>query len=387
MIKIDNKYNCCGCAACVQVCPQQCIEFSEDIHGFRYPSVHLETCVDCHLCEKVCPVINQSVPKTPLAVYAAKNINDDVRMSSSSGGIFTSIAEAVIKEGGVVFGARFDENWEVRHSYAHSMNDLSPFKGSKYLQSIIGQSYVDAKQFLDNGRQVLFTGTPCQIAGLKKFLRKDYINLTTVDLVCHGVPSPLVWRSYLDYVRNINVGYEITDISFRSKISGWKKYSILISGRLQDTDSHNKIILQETIDENLYMKIFLHNLCLRPSCFACPSKSGKSYSDITLADFWGIEDIIPDLYDSKGVSMVMVNSDKGLNLFQNLHVLKEQSSYESAIKYNSCIELNVEENKFVSKFWELFSTGDFAVASKALKYFKPSYMDRVISLIKKIIKS
>ena len=135
------------------------------------------------------------------------------------------------------------------------------------------------------------------------------------------------------------------------------------------------------------MKIFLHNLCLRPSCFACPSKSGKSYSDITLADFWGIEDIIPDLYDSKGVSMVMVNSDKGLNLFQNLHVLKEQSSYESAIKYNSCIELNVEENKFVSKFWELFSTCDFAVASKALKYFKPSYMDRVISLIKKIIKS
>lgn len=201
MINIKEKHNCCGCSACVQVCPKQCISMSADNEGFLYPQIDTAICIDCGLCEKVCPVINQNEPREPLAVYAANNNNEDIRLKSSSGGIFTLLAEQIISEGGVVFGARFNENWEVVHDYTEAIEGLEPFRGSKYVQSIIGDNFIKAKQFLTDGRKVLFSGTPCQIAGLKKFLRKEYENLLTVEVVCHGVPSPMVWRDYLDYKR------------------------------------------------------------------------------------------------------------------------------------------------------------------------------------------
>ena len=201
MIDIKEKNNCCGCSACVQICPKQCISMAADNEGFLYPQVNSAICIDCGLCEKVCPVINQSAPREPLVVYAAKNNNEDIRLKSSSGGIFTLLAEKVIEEGGVVFGAKFDADWNVVHDYTETIEGLAAFRGSKYVQSIIGDNFKTAKQFLNNGRKVLFSGTPCQIAGLKKYLRKEYDNLLTVDVVCHGVPSPMVWRDYLDYKR------------------------------------------------------------------------------------------------------------------------------------------------------------------------------------------
>lgn len=206
MISIQDKDKCCGCAACVQVCPKQCFSFEEDKEGFRYPVADRIKCIDCGLCEKVCPVINQYEATNPIKVYAAINKDEVIRMQSSSGGIFTLLAEKVIREGGVVFGAAFDENWEVQHTYVETIKDLAKLRTSKYVQSRMEDNYQRAKAFLKQGRKVMFTGTSCQIAGLKHFLRKDYDNLLAVDVICHGVPSPMVWRDYLLEIQKAPLG-------------------------------------------------------------------------------------------------------------------------------------------------------------------------------------
>ena len=230
MIKIIQKEQCCGCSACLHICPKHSISFREDKEGFLYPQVDTATCIDCGLCEKVCPVLNQGEERMPLKVYAAKHADDEIRMKSSSGGIFTLLADQIIDKGGVVFGARFNENWEVVHDYTETKEGLAPFRGSKYVQSNIGNSYKQVEEFLKTGREVMFTGTPCQVAGLKKFLRIDYENLLTVDFVCHGVPSPMVWRKYLaeEIVRQGN-NPVVTGVNFRDKSTGWKKFSFVLN--------------------------------------------------------------------------------------------------------------------------------------------------------------
>lgn len=173
------------------------IAMIEDEKGFLYHKVDTANCIDCHLCEKVCPVINQDAPRTPQNVYAAKNSDEAIRMNSSSGGIFTILAEQVINSGGVVFGACWDDEWNIKHDSAECVDDLAKFRSSKYQQSVIGDTYIKAEQFLKAGRKVMYTGTPCQIAGLKHFLRKEYDNLLAVEVICHSVPSPGVWQQYL----------------------------------------------------------------------------------------------------------------------------------------------------------------------------------------------
>lgn len=197
MIYIKDKKDCCGCSACVQRCPKQCISLHEDAEGFLYPNVDENICIGCGLCEKVCPVVNQSDEHEPLAVYAAMNPDESIRMQSSSGGVFTLLAEKVLAEGGVLFGACFNERWEVVHDFVETKEELARFRGSKYVQSKVGDTFRLAEDFLKQGRTVLYSGTPCQIAGLKLFLRKSYDNLLAVDFICHGVPSPGVFRTYL----------------------------------------------------------------------------------------------------------------------------------------------------------------------------------------------
>lgn len=332
MIEIKEKAFCCGCNACVQRCPKQCISMYEDEEGFLYPQVDKLTCVECGLCEKVCPVINQSKPRKPLKVYAAYNKDEIIRKESSSAGVFTAIAEQIIDKGGVVFGARFDENWEVKHDFTETIEGLKVFRGSKYVQSRIEDSYQKAEAFLKEGRKVLFSGTPCQIAGLKKYLRKEYENLFTVDFICHGVPSPKVWRMYLDEIiarkcgKNINSFYlkapftrgkvHIKDISFRNKCLGWKKYSFVLT--LSTTNEHGKehtVSYSEIFTKNVFMRGFISDLYLRPSCYHCSSKNFKSGSDIMLGDYWGI-DRIKDKYidDDKGTCVLMVQTDKAVSL-------------------------------------------------------------------------
>lgn len=395
MINIVNKSFCCGCAACVQICPKKCILLTEDTEGFLYPIVDKNTCIECGLCEKVCPCLCDGVERKPKAVYAVKNPNDDIRQESSSGGVFTLLAEKVINDGGVVFGVRFDEKWEVEFAYSETIDGLSAFRGSKYIQARVGNAFIDAEQFLKAGRKVLFSGTPCQVKGLLQYLRKDYENLLTVDFVCHGVPSPKVWRLYLkeeveriarqgddgkNTVLSSKVMPNIKDINFRDKSSGWKKYSFA----LQLTEAlaegeQNSVLHTNKFYENPFMQAFLSDLILRPSCYMCPAKSGKSGSDITIGDFWGIEHIKPEIDDDKGLSLVMVHNE---NKISNI-VLSSMAelTLQDAINGNPCIVKPVIRPLYRSVYmYKIIKRNRFVV-------YSPNAVIKVIERIRRILKN
>jgi len=374
MIRIVSDYDCCGCGACKQICPHSAIELVPNSQGFLFPQVNIDICINCSLCERVCPVLNPNQENRPLKVYAAINTNDDIRMQNSSGGIFTSLAEKIIDEGGVVFGARFNENWEVVHDYAETKDGLAPFRGSKYVQSDINSSYIKAEQFLKRGRKVLFSGTPCQIAALNLFLRKPYDGLTTVDVVCHGVPSPGLWKDYLYKFAPVS---EITNIKMRDKSEGWRSNRITIEGK-------NKT-LSEMAADNKYLLAFSQNLSLRSSCFKCPAKKGKSGSDITLADYWGIENLIPHMDDNRGTSFICANTNKGVELISELAVNRVASDYEASVPYNISIEQSTKEPVSRSSFWQKYSEKGIGVLSE-LKPYKTNIMKRFIRVIIRIFK-
>ena len=349
MVEIEDKKDCCGCHACATICTQHCIVMCADEEGFLYPVVDQSRCTDCGLCERVCPVTNQGSPRKPLRVYAAKNKNEEIRLQSSSGGIFSLLAEKVIDGGGVVFGARFDDEWNVVHAWTDTMEGIVAFRGSKYVQSSIGSSYKEAKNFLLQGRDVLFSGTPCQIAGLKSYLRKEYDNLLTVDVVCHGVPSPLVWRRYLNDMRKVYP--QITDISFRDKSFGWKKYCIRIRYVSSEVSqelfpgSRSEGEFLQPFTENTFMKGFSRNIYLRPSCYACTARSGKSGSDISIADFWGVHNFYPEFDDDKGIGLILINSEKGKLVYDRVCAQNILATYEQGMANNPCIEHSVVSPK------------------------------------------
>lgn len=408
MIEIVDKKDCVGCAACVQRCPKQCISMSEDEQGFIYPKVDTDLCIHCNLCEKVCPVIHPYEARKPLQTFAAGNLEEGVRKASSSGGVFFALSGEIIDEGGVVFGAKFDENMEVVHDYADTLAGIRSFQGSKYVQSRIGDTFLRAEEFLKAGRRVMFTGTPCQIAGLKHFLNKDYgRQLLTVDIVCHGVPSPLVWRDYLRYIvrpedacDDENSGSEfslsasgkpkISRISFRDKRLGWEKYGFSVYTSEKGTGE--KELLFEPFVKNLFMQGFLKDLYLRPSCYACPAKCVKSHSDITLGDFWGIESCQPKDYDEAGVSLVLANTPEGeriLDCVGEKGVQLVPSTYENALRGNPAIERSATKTRWVEEFWRLYPTRGIAsiapMAQKAGPPLSRRLLSRMIRLARKIL--
>ena len=338
MISIKDPKDCCGCSVCVQTCPKHCIKLAEDAEGFLYPTVDNDTCVKCGKCDIACPMQHTNKPQVPLETYAATNPNEYVRSQSSSGGIFSILAEYVIRQGGIVFGAAFNGNWEVVHSHTESMEGLAKFRGSKYAQSQIRDSSSDAERFLKEGRLVLFSGTPCQIAGLKRYLRKEYDNLLAVDCVCHGVPSPGIFRDYLG-----SVSRPITKVNFRDKRTGWKHYSITVKSESSE--------LSEVYHDNDYMQGFLSNLYLRPSCYDCHFRKGSSGSDITLGDFWGIDKIRPELDDDKGLSLVIVNNERAVDLLSTLDCNLAEMQLSDAIKYNPSITTSVSIPKYRRLFF------------------------------------
>lgn len=379
MINIKNKQDCCGCSACAQRCPKQCISMQIDNEGFLYPQVDSGKCVDCHLCEKVCPVINQDKARTPLDVYAAKNSDSEVRYQSSSGGIFTLLAEQTIMDGGVVFGACWDKDWNVKHDYIDNINDLKKFRSSKYLQSVIGDNYLKVEQFLKTGRKVMFTGAPCQIAGLKHFLRKEYDNLLAVEVICHSVPSPGVWQQYL-ITRLHTLKWEKSDIrhiSFRDKKTGWETYSFVI-------ENENGNIFTELSSKNTFMQGFLADLYTRPSCYACPAKQLKSGSDITLGDFWGIESLMPEIDDDKGVSAIIVNSDKGKQILHNINVELYEVSYNELTTRNPAL---VRSFSTTPKRTEFFKEDGVTFEEKVKRLAKKPFSMKTLAyrIVRKII--
>ncbi len=319
MIEVIDKENCCGCGSCVQICPVKCLELRTDEEGFWYPQGEKKTCVECGLCERVCPILHaEPVCDSIKNAYAGYALDEQVRMKSSSGGIFTVLAEEILRENGVVFGAAFDDDYLVHHVRVDNIEELERLRGSKYLQSRMEETYAEALELLKQGRKVLFTGTECQIAGLKGFLGKTYENLFTVDILCHGVPSPKVWSRYLNEKKR-EYGGEVQNISFRNKRLGWKKFSMML--KFKNSHVYRKVHIQDS-----FMRMFLQNLILRPSCYVCKFKGLKRNSDLTIGDCWGIEVWLPEMDDDKGTSVVLVHTDKGERLLRKTApklVLKE----------------------------------------------------------------
>jgi len=383
----------------------------EDEQGFLYPKVLVETCVNCHLCEKVCPVINQNPEPLSPRAYAVVNHDESIQMSSSSGGVFHALAAEVICRGGVVFGVKFNSDWEAVHDYTETVDGLTAFQGSKYVQSAIGSTYELVEQFLKAGRTVMFAGTPCQIAGLRLYLRKDYGNmLLTVDVACHGVPSPKVWREYLHRIArpegapagkntvfsSLKDKPVITGISFRDKRNGWEKYGFSVLGAATEGSGKNSVfpsfsnndgrqeLLYEPMMDNQYMKAFLNDLSLRPSCYACPAKNGKSGSDITLADYWGISGHRPDLYNAKGVSLVLTHNDYSDALLHNIPDIRVScTEYSDAVRANSAIVKSVAERPAVAEFWRIFSRMGISAALQFGTTVKPPFKLRIKRFIGK----
>lgn len=342
---LPHGEDCCGCGACSQACPHSCISMRADKEGFLYPETDTSSCVRCGLCMNACPSLNSATERKPQETFAAVNKSNDVRDASSSGGFFTLMAEDVIRKGGIVFGAVFNDDWQVVHGSAETMEQLKAMRGSKYVQSDTGKVYRSIRAALRSGRKVLFTGTPCQVAGLKRFLGRDYDLLLTADVICHGVPSPRVWKAYLE--KNLSVARrrnpfaawkyrkkpmrQIRNIEFRNKCKGWLDYHF----RMQTAGGR---ILGKRIDElhreNDYMKLFLNNVCLRPSCYKCLARCGKSHSDLTMADFWNVQLVTEGFSDNRGTSLVLCNTQKGIDAFAQLECVKKEVSFDDAIQYN-----------------------------------------------------
>ncbi|MBU3159860.1 Coenzyme F420 hydrogenase/dehydrogenase, beta subunit C-terminal domain [Clostridium frigoris] len=371
MIKINQKQNCSGCSSCVNACPKHCIEMVEDNEGFLYPQVDVSKCIDCGLCERACPIINKvSTEHTPTA-YACINKNENIRLQSSSGGVFTIIAENVINNGGVVFGAAFDDKFNLVHIYTNTILGISKFRGSKYLQSKIGDTYNQTKEFLGKGTKVLFSGTPCQISGLLSYIGRPDNNLICMDIICHGVPSPKVFRMYRTKLEKQHCA-TTRRITFKCKDSSWKNYSISLL--FSNNKEYKKVVMQD-----IFMKGFLQNLYLRPSCYDCKSKSLNRLSDITIGDFWGIENIVPELDDDKGTSLILVNSDKGKTMFNQLRdkMILKQVNCDEAIKYNSSAIESVPINSKRDKFFKNLDSRSDDISELISKYTKISFFKRV----------
>ena len=380
MIRIKQKQDCCGCYGCVSVCHENCISMATDPEGFWYPTVDTSACVNCGACERACPILNpfEKSKSDICSVYAAYTKNEQVRLQSSSGGLFTEIATYVISQGGVVFGATFDEHFNIVHTYTETLDGLEDLRGSKYVQSKIGNAYSVALKFLKQGRLVLFTGAPCQIEGLLSFLKRDYKNLLTQDIICHGVPSPMVWEKYIEY-REEQSECDTKRIFFRHKRQGWKNYSVNFVFK-----NHTEYI--ETLKKDPYMKGFLSDMCLRPSCYNCHFKSKERKSDFTLADFWGIQNICLDMDDDKGTSLVFVNSDKGAKIFDAIKdsiVIKEVEA-DKAICFNSAMIKSAHKPKQREKFLGDMQAHDFPQVIQ--KYCKTNIYVRICGTIRRHLK-
>lgn len=379
MLIIKEKSNCSGCYACSNVCPKNCIQMISDEEGFWYPQIDNKKCIDCGQCEKVCPIIHKWQPdySCTTTAMAAINLNEEIRLKSSSGGIFTLIAEKIIKQGGVVFGAAFADDFRtVNHICVDNTEDLDKLRGSKYVQSKIGDTYKQAKEFLDSGRMVLFTGTPCQIGGLYSYLRKPYENLFTQDIICHGVPSSMVWEKYIDE-REKKSASKTQRMFFRHKKYGWKTYAVLF-------EFSNNTAYVKNLHEDPYMKAFLKDLCLRPSCYSCSFKSLKRQADFTLADFWGIQNVLPEMDDDKGTSLVIVHSDKSKTILETIENQTKLKVIDTSIaeKYNPSLIRSVAQNKKRDAFLHDVKYKDFEKIVN--KYTKITLQRRIRGYLGKI---
>ena len=336
MPKLADKSQCTGCTACASICPRQCIQMKKDDAGFEYPElIEQSACVACGACERICPVLaNKKTEESHSSTfaYAAFSINDSLRMESSSGGVFSELAVVILQLGGIIYGASYDDEGVVRHTGIEAQKELGKLRGAKYSQSILGDSFLTLKKQLDSGRTVLFSGTPCQVAGLRAFLKRDYDNLVCIDFVCHGIPSPMVWEKYVRYRSQIDNGDMFPQhINLRNKESGWSNYAYSV----EFTYADNTRYLCKNGDDP-FMRLFVNDYILRESCSNCHFKGYKRVSDITLGDFWGIWNIDPEMDDDKGTSLILTHTAKGENMMNAVagNIKCERVTLEQAVNRN-----------------------------------------------------
>lgn len=340
MIKEKNVI-CCGCEACANACPQKCISM-EKYKNFYYPMINHDLCVNCNICEKVCPLSKNNNEQYNKISYAGYLNSDIERMKSTSGGVFYALANFFIKNNGIVYGAIFDDDYNVIHSRASTIDEVKKMQGSKYPQSRIGNTFLDIKKDLDSGKNVLFSGTPCQINGLSSYLGRKYEKLFLVDIICHGVASPVIWKMYLD---NLCYGEKINKIVFKDKKNGWKNWNVLIET--------NKTVYRYEKLKNSFMSSYLCGYNVRSSCFNCEFKGNNRFSDITIGDGWGIPEKEEELNDGKGLSSIIINTSKGKQLFEMIESqmkLKQYSLNDLTIgnkAYYDCIYPNKFRDKFM----------------------------------------
>lgn len=346
-VSVYSKTNrCCGCGACSNICPQNAITMKSDDKGFLYPEVDMNLCVNCGLCVNVCAFNKETENKNTndISVYAAKNKDNSIRSESRSGGVFTALTDKCIDNQGAVYGVALNDNFEALHKRAVTKEERNLFRGSKYIQSNVGDSYQKVKQDLLDGKEVIFSGTPCQVNAMKQYLKGiDCSKLILIDIVCHGVPSVRIWKDYLESYKKSKKG-NITKVDFRNKKKyGWaaSKETIWVDGTAYDND--------------LFINLFNSGVIERESCFVCPYKSLNRVGDITIGDFWGINKVNPEFNDNKGVSLVLCNTDKGKAYYQSI-----ESKMES-IKVNvkDCIQPAVDhvnaKPKDLDLFWKMYN--------------------------------
>lgn len=309
MINI-SKAECCGCSACEQICPQECIIMKYDEEGFLYPDVNKKNCIQCGECIKVCPAISKRSKRLPIGVFGVSIKDRDILSDSSSGGAFSGIAEYILGLGGIVYGAAYNEAFMVEHIGIEAREELEKLRHSKYVQSRIEKIFIDIKVALEKGRFVLFTGTPCQIMGLNLYLGKEYDNLFLVDVICHGVASPQIWKMHIEEYQKKGKS-KLKKIVFRDKERGWG-----VDIKYYHQDKRDDIIFGGY--EDTYFCGFLDKLYLRPSCYQCTVRHFTSGSQITMGDFWRIQETHPDKVNPMGVSAITVNDEKGMDLFKKI---------------------------------------------------------------------
>lgn len=377
--KLVKNADCCGCGACAQSCPKGCISMEPDGEGFLYPKVDESACVNCGLCEKACPILSkQKRSEGGSAAFVAYNSDEELRQRSSSGGVFSVLAAEILSRGGVIAGAAFDEDFSVRHILVENDAELNRLRGSKYVQSRMEDTYAQVQKLLKQGRIVLFTGVACQVAGLKAFLGREYDNLYTVDVLCHGVPSPKVWDHYRREQEGV-YGRKLEGASFRDKRTGWRSYSMTL-----DFGADTQYCRPG--NEDPYLWVFLRDICLRPSCHSCRFKEFPRLSDLTIGDAWGIEKHMPDLDDDRGASVVLVNSDKGRGLWETVagNLISRQGELDVLLPKDADSRRSVRPHPNRTRFFAALNRGESM--EQLCKLARKSPMRRLLSFGKRTVK-
>lgn len=380
MIRITDRKKCCGCEACAQMCPHRAIAMRHDTEGFAYPHIDPDACTDCGLCERICPEIAFDNPNAmPTAAYAAWATDDGIRMEGSSGGMFPILARYVLDRGGTVCAAAFDKDTTLRHTLSDDSAVLAAMTGSKYLQSSTGDCFLRIRQALHEGREVLFCGTPCQVAGVYNTVGR-HPKLTTLDVACHGVASPKVFDTYRQWIRRTTGRQAICTLFRDKRPNGWSDYRITHS--LEDGSEYSAAPADDP-----FMRGYLANLYLRPSCHDCRFKTPRT-ADLTLADFWGVAKVCPEAYDERGVSLVLVNSRRGAELLEavagSLAILHE-TDVARAMRYNPALTRSVTPHRNRERFFhEMTGETDFGKLSE--RFARPSLRQATSTALKSMIK-